>query len=182
MHPKVCDAVLSMLTTSLVSSGELIDLIRGGYAEDPWLNAPLVARLQLTESDGLWYKGKQVVVPNVLGLRTKIIAEYHDCVFSGHRGIARTKKAIGRGFWWPGLDADVTKHVQTCPSCQHNKPLKQKPGGLLQPLRIPEEVWDSVSMDLITQLPSGRVRRDCGVRGPAEQNGPFCPHTHNRQC
>lgn len=82
--------------------------------------------------------------------------EYHDVPYSGHRGIDRTKQAIAQTYWWPGLDTDVKRHVMSCPQCQRNKPTNAKPDGLLQPLPIPTEVWESVSMDLITQLPTTR--------------------------
>jgi hypothetical protein len=42
-------------------------------------------------------------------------------------------------------------------SARRASAINQQPGGLLRPLRTPEEVWDSVSMDLITQLPATQV-------------------------
>ena len=45
-------------------------------------------------------------------------------------------------------------YVRTCPSCQKSKPSNSKIIGLLQPLPIPEDKWEQVSMDLITQLPA----------------------------
>jgi hypothetical protein len=53
------------------------------------------------------------------------------------------------------MEVDVYEYVQTCPSCQRNKPRTTRPGGLLQPLPVPTRRWDSVSMDLITDLPTG---------------------------
>lgn len=44
---------------------------------------------------------------------------------------------------------DVQKHVQACGVCQTQKALSTHPTGLLQPLPIPEQVWDELSMDFI---------------------------------
>ena len=40
-----------------------------------------------------------------------------------------------------------------CQSCHVNKSQTQKPAGLLQPLPIPSNPWQLVSMDFITHLP-----------------------------
>jgi hypothetical protein len=47
----------------------------------------------------------------------------------------------------------VKKYVQTCDSCQRMKASNQKAAGALQPLPIPDRNWESVSMDLIVDLP-----------------------------
>jgi hypothetical protein len=54
----------------------------------------------------------------------------------------------------------VLKHIRECTTCQQNKSEQTHPAGLLQPLPIPEQKWESISMDFITGLP--RVQgRDC---------------------
>jgi hypothetical protein len=159
---RVHDAVLAVLAGSLVGS-DLGTLIREGYAGDPWLKTPKAARLQIKKRKGFWYLGTQIVVPNVPELRTKILKEFHDTPFSGHRGAVRTQEAIARTFWWPGLHTDTQHYVANCPACQRNKPLNTKPGGLLQPLPTPMEVWESVSLDLITQLPTTKSGHDAIV-------------------
>jgi hypothetical protein len=50
--------------------------------------------------------------------------------------------------------------VWECVTCQQNKSEQTHPVGLLQPLPIPEQKWESISMDFITWL-SKMQGRDC---------------------
>ena len=52
---------------------------------------------------------------------------------------------------------DVNEYVRLCASCQHNKSSSAAPSGPLTPLPIPNERWESVSMDLITSLPKSHL-------------------------
>lgn len=111
-------------------------------------------RRKYTEKDGIFYdKDGKIVVPPCTELRTNILARFHDHITAGHRGIHRTVEAITRTFTWPGVAAETAQYVASCPSCQRNKASTSKPGGLLQPLPIPERPWGSVSMDFIGPLP-----------------------------
>ena len=47
----------------------------------------------------------------------------------------------------------VREFVATGDSCQRNKASNQKPAGLLRPLPVPSDTWQSVGMDLVTDLP-----------------------------
>ncbi|GJP30198.1 hypothetical protein CLOM_g23263 [Closterium sp. NIES-68] len=55
---------------------------------------------------------------------------------------------------WPHMADDVQKFVISCTTCQRMKSSKQKKAGLLQPLPIPEQPWQVVSLDFITGLPT----------------------------
>ena len=132
--------------------GALADMMQQGYTCDDWFSDPANTE-GLTFEDGIWWRHGKVVVPDAPGLRRGILYEFHDTPYSGHPGLAKTMDAVSRGFWWPGLFKDVKHYVHTCASCQRNKASNQKPGGLMQPLPVPSEPWDSVSMDFIVQLP-----------------------------
>ena len=49
---------------------------------------------------------------------------------------------------------DVKMFVNRCAICQYNKYNTHSPYGLLQPLATPNQVWEEISMDFITNLPS----------------------------
>ena len=104
-------------------------------------DATWASRCQLSVNDQslVLKKGSRIVVPEDHELRSLLISEFHDSMYAGHFGIARTRAAVGRLFWWESLDSDVTKFVSTCVACQRNKARRHKPYGLLQPLPVPEK-------------------------------------------
>lgn len=52
--------------------------------------------------------------------------------------------------------AEVIQFVQQCEVCEQVKALTVDPYGLLQPLEIPHQVWENLSMDFITHLPTSQ--------------------------
>jgi hypothetical protein len=48
---------------------------------------------------------------------------------------------------------EATHNDSECDTCWKVKADYMKPGGLLQPLSIPESKWDDISTDLIVGLP-----------------------------
>ncbi|XP_073046258.1 uncharacterized protein [Primulina eburnea] len=57
-------------------------------------------------------------------------------------------------------EKDVAVFVAKCLVCQQVKAEHQRPGGLLQPLEIPEWKWDNISMDFVVGLPKSRQGHD----------------------
>ena len=108
----------------------------------------------LTWRDGLLlYKGK-VVVPADHSLRAKLLYEVHDSKVGGHSGILRTYKRLQQQFYWPKMHKAVQEYVQKCEVCQRIKPETKAPAGLLQPLPIPAQVWEDITLDFIEGLPT----------------------------
>jgi hypothetical protein len=131
---------------------DILEAIKMGYDSDPWFQEESNTET-LQFRDNLWWKGKQVVVPDIPWVRKGILYELHDAPYSGHTGVLKTLEKVTRMFWWPKLRRFVTDYVARCEACQRNKSSNQKPAGLLQPLPIPKRPWDSVSMDFVTGLP-----------------------------
>ena len=103
--------------------------------------------------DGLIYYGERLYIPDDAGIRTKILLEYHDTPVNGHLGEWKTLAKVARHCYWPNMRSTVQEYIRSCDSCQRNKATHQLPQGLLQALEIPNTRWDTVTMDLITQLP-----------------------------
>ncbi|MCH82152.1 retrotransposon protein [Trifolium medium] len=50
----------------------------------------------------------------------------------------------------------IQEFVRSCDTCQRQKYLATSPGGLLQPLPVPDQIWEDISMDFITRLPKSK--------------------------
>ncbi|CAM8954210.1 unnamed protein product [Rhodiola kirilowii] len=103
--------------------------------------------------DGLLLHNGKLLVPHNSALRELILFEYHNTPTSGHPGVARTFARISANFTWPNLRLDVKNYVGRCNTCLQVKSPNTAPPGLLQPLPIPSEVWQDISLDFITHLP-----------------------------
>lgn len=154
-----CDVLLATGKAKHQSEDQLTD-IAAGYKKDKWFREEKnIADLQ-QDDNGLYWKGRLLVIPNAFKLRSKIIKELHDSPYAGHGGVKKTVELVSRDYWWPGLTKDVAQYVKQCDLCQRNKSTNQKPVGLLKPLEAPKRKWESVSMDYITQLPRTKSGHD----------------------
>lgn len=104
--------------------------------------------------DGLlFYKGK-VWVPKLNSLRHELIKHFHDSRYGGHSGVYRTWARMACSFTWAGMKNNVQQYVLSCDTCQHIKSDSRRPSGLLQPLPVPEHLWEDVTMDFVEGLPT----------------------------
>ncbi len=86
-------------------------------------------------------------------MRDTLLKECHDGLLAGHGGAKRTTTFLKKSYYWPNLKECVDEYVKTCLTCQQNRTLNKKQASLLQPLPIPEGLWESVSMDFMVSLP-----------------------------
>lgn len=133
------------------------------YAKDPQANEILEGHFPNEEykviEEIILYKGRIFVVPNSK-VKGKVLKEYHDNPLAGHQGYYKTYKQVREKYSWKGLKKDVLKYVQECMICKRNKTEQNHPVGVLQPLPIPTQKWQSISMDFIMGLPKTQGK-DC---------------------
>ncbi|CAM8940630.1 unnamed protein product [Rhodiola kirilowii] len=145
---------------STVSHCDLFSKLRKEVSSDPEMSK-LHDKLQkglLNPSlyralDGLLYFKGRIYVSPQSDLLNLLIREAHETPMGGHSGVHKTFMRLSASFYWPGMKKHVHQFVAQCAVCQTVKYPTTKLAGLLQPLPIPDRIWEDVSMDFITGLP-----------------------------
>lgn len=71
----------------------------------------------------------------------------------GHPGICLMKRRLRDRYYWPGLDRDVEKLVDTCDGCK--LVAVSFPAAPLKRIELPEFAWQKLSIDFLSPAPSG---------------------------
>jgi NADH:ubiquinone oxidoreductase subunit D len=100
-------------------------------------------------------------------LKKKILDKAHTLRYYIHLSSTKMFHDIRQQFWWTRMKRETACYVSECDTCQKVKADYMKPGGLLQPLSIPDWNWDDISMDFIVRLPltarkCNLILGDCG--------------------
>lgn len=146
-----------------VASANTIELIKSAAAADDqyqllrrqiavgWPDAPASVPAdirefttfadELTDIDGLVYKGQRVVVPH--GARGEILRRLHSSHI-GVNGCLRRAESV----FYPGLTADIKKTVSACAICEaHQMSTQREP---LLPHAAPTRPFEKVGVDIFT--------------------------------
>ncbi|CAH9095864.1 unnamed protein product [Cuscuta epithymum] len=105
-----------------------------------------------TNNGVLLYKRRYYLSPNS-SLIDDLLHDFHCSKMGGHTGPKRTLVKLASIFYWPHMRRTVDEYVSSCLTCQQTKYITKAPAGLLQPLPIPEQVWNELTMDFIVGLP-----------------------------
>jgi transposase InsO family protein len=87
-------------------------------------------------------------------LRTRIIQSVHDSSVYGHPGRDATSSILARDFYWPLQSKHVRQFLRNCDRCGRNKVWREHKHGLLRPLPVPDQFFQEISMDFMTDLPN----------------------------
>jgi len=140
---------------NVVASGKDEDFLqrcKEGYAKDPYFaNTRNLRRFE--ERDGLWYFEGKLCIPHDDTIIEEVLKELHDAPSAGHFGYDKTLHAVSQRFFWADMKKDVRAYCRTCPVCQRTKHDNQLPAGLLQPIPVPNEPYEQVTMDFIFKMP-----------------------------
>lgn len=134
--------------------------VQEGYKTDPATEQLLTQVLlspdqypHYTMQQGvLLYKGRILVGSNP-ALQHRILTALHASAIGGHSGIQVTYSRVKWLFAWTGLKRAVQTFVTDYDVCKHAKSERMHYPGLLQPLPVPDQAWETMSLDFIEGLP-----------------------------
>jgi hypothetical protein len=99
-----------------------------------------------------WQGNNRLCVPEKF--RVPIMDEVHNTLTeSAHAGYHRCYNRLATTYYWPRMSRDLKRYVSSCDICQKAKPRRHAPTGLLQPIPIPTQPFEVISMDFIPELP-----------------------------
>lgn len=87
-------------------------------------------------------------------MRNDIIAEYHECLVGGHKGLTKTYRRIRERFYRPNLKDDVTEFVRSCISCQAQRPVRVKTRETMIITDTLAEPFEKASIDTVGPQPT----------------------------
>lgn len=99
-------------------------------------------RDEVSEYEGLLYKGQKVIIPRAE------IQNTLEQVHKGHQGIQRSLSAARNNVFWLGMSNDIVDYVERCSTCQ-----KTQRSNIKEPLmlkEIPNFPFEIVATDLFT--------------------------------
>lgn len=111
-------------------------------------------------NNNMLYMNDRLYIPKNKALYKKIISTHHDNCFSGHFGVEKTYELLSRSYYWPSMKESLINYISTCDTCQRHKASNEKKSGFLSSNRIPDQPWEVVSIDFITQLPVTKKGHD----------------------
>ncbi|KAL0431502.1 UNVERIFIED_CONTAM: Transposon Ty3-G Gag-Pol polyprotein [Sesamum radiatum] len=115
------------------------------------------SRLRFDEAQGVVLYGDRLLISEETGFRSFYFQSFMILL----RGSFRFRRHICPPYFFlllAWMKAHVKAFVRNCLTFQHNKYSTERPIGLLQPLPVPHQVWEDLSMDFITHLPPSRAR------------------------
>lgn len=150
-------------------SPDEVEQWRQGYMEDPHFTKvmeafrtednfadPAYSQYIYSDNGLIFFEDSQgnsrLCVPN--SLRVQVMSDAHDILTEGaHAGYARTYNRIAATYYWPRMSRDIKEFANSCDICQKSKPRRHAPVGLLQPIPIPAQPFEVITMDFIPELP-----------------------------
>uniref|UniRef100_A0A453QLK2 Integrase catalytic domain-containing protein n=1 Tax=Aegilops tauschii subsp. strangulata TaxID=200361 RepID=A0A453QLK2_AEGTS len=137
--------------------------VKRSYTQDPQCTKILAAASVPTATNGSFqvhgglirYKGR-VWIGNNPVVQQQVLAELHSGAIGGHSGVQATYSRLKQHFAWPQMKQTVKAYVAACAICKQAKPEHVKYPGLLQPLPVPKQAWEMVTLDFVEGLPTSK--------------------------
>ncbi|XP_021346945.1 uncharacterized protein LOC110446230 [Mizuhopecten yessoensis] len=90
---------------------------------------------------------RQLIIPGKF--RQAVMELAHSSIMSGHLGAKRTATRVLSEFFWPGVQADVTRHCRSCDICQRTVPKGRVPMAPLGTMPLIDTPFKRIAVDLI---------------------------------
>ncbi|KAL0294871.1 UNVERIFIED_CONTAM: Retrovirus-related Pol polyprotein from transposon [Sesamum calycinum] len=154
------------LLAALQLKPDFVDQIKEAQTQDPFLLRILERMNQgkklnfSIRADGAIVNGERICVPDVDGLRRKILQEAHNAPYTMHPGTTKMYQNLRPYYWWQTMKKDVAEFVAKCITCQQVKAEHQVPADKLRSVSILEWKWEKITMDFIVGLPRTLRRHD----------------------
>ena len=169
-HTKIDSPIPDVSLVNVVENDAGIDLLKelkGHYQNDTLFKSILDKPKEFRNfevKDNLVYlkeNGKNLLcIPKMIingrSVHEIIISEAHSIL--AHLGPNKTVNYLRDHVWWKDLASDTKSYCDTCVTCKRSKPNNQKPYGLLNPLAITSEPWESIGVDFVGPLPISHNR------------------------
>ena len=126
----------------------LLKAILSGDWRDTKLNEYRRFQDEISAHDGLLLRDHRLIIPEKL--QKKVINIAHQ----SHQGIVKTKQFIREKVWFPNIDILVEETIKSCIPCQASQNQKNDRDPII-PTPLPDEPWQSVSMDFLGPFPTG---------------------------
>ena len=152
-------SVCAVSTSTAGVNEQWLHELQIAYHDDAWCQSIIDSKgtpvYTVTQQDDkvYIYRGEQLVIPNFDAAKKPLLQEAHDALAAGHRGAMATHHRLARHYYWQKMYDDIVTYCRECPVCQQCKNVTLRPAGLLQPLPVPSDVGDSISIDFVTKLP-----------------------------
>jgi hypothetical protein len=113
-------------------------------ALDPRVMPYYSVRDEISVQDGLLCRGERVIVP--ISLRQEMVERTH----SSHVGIEACLRRARECLYWPGMNADIKKHVQKCEICSNHQVTQQK--ETLMSHELDDRPWAKIGTDCLSAM------------------------------
>ena len=113
---------------------------------------PYVLDTFVWNNDSLCHKDRLYICKESQ-LKQKVLLELHTSLVVGNSRFLQTYHKVKKEVFWEGLKYDAQSFIVEYLVCQQNKVEIVKTPGLPQPLNIPSQCWEEVSIDFIVGLP-----------------------------
>ena len=143
---------ISSLTMFMIDNSELLEEFKNAFWNNTeWHDTMSKSDNTFSFSGNLVFHDNHLFVPS--SLRSEILYSRHDLVLTGHPGQSITFDLVKHNYSWPRMRTFIWQYISSCEQCSRVKNVTHRPYSLLQPLKIPNWPWQSISMDFIIKLP-----------------------------